>query len=341
MRLRAEQLPAALENTLLPVYFISGDEPLQSGEAADAVRQAAGKAGYLHREVFSANDGFSWNDLRTSAASLSIFADRKLIDLRMPSGKPGKEGANALFDYCQRLPADTLLLITAGKVTSAAMKSRWLQALDKKGVVVQVWPLAGGELSSWLQRRLQRRGMQVDREGLRLLASRVEGNLLAAAQEIEKLYILYGAAKLGGQQILAAVSDSSRYDVFQLVDSVLAVQPERIVKVLSGLRAEGIAAPVVLWALAREARTLLAMQTALQKGTGRDQVLRSNQIWDKRKQLVGAALQRLSVRDLQHVLLLAGKVDRQIKGEQSGDCWETLLALCLLFASVEVMAETG
>ena len=341
MRLRAEQLPAALEKKLFPVYFLSGDEPLQLGEAADAVRQAAKKAGYLHREVFAVEEGFSWNALRTSAASMSIFADRKLIDLRMPSGKPGKEGANALLDYCQNPPSDTLLLITAGKVSSAAFRSSWLQALDKLGVVLQVWPLAGRELGSWLQSRLQRRGMQVDRDGIGLLASRVEGNLLAAVQEIEKLYILHGAAKLGSQEILQAVTDCSRYDVFQLVDSVLAAQPARIVKVLYGLRGEGVAAPIVLWALAREARSLLAIKAALQKGAGRDQVFRNHQVWDKRKHLVAAALQRLAERDLQKVLLLAGKVDRQIKGEQNGDSWESLLALCLVFASVEVMAETG
>lgn len=332
MRLKPEQIAAALQKDLAPVYFISGDEPLQLGEVADAVRAAARKAGYDSREVLVADSGFSWNELTESAGSLSIFADKKIIDLRLPSGTPGTDGAKALIAYCQRIPEDTLLLITAAKLAGSSLKTQWFQALDKAGCVIQVWPLEGQDLIRWLQQRMQRRGLQAETEGIKILASRIEGNLLAAAQEIEKLYVLYGAGQLSNQQIFDVVADSSRFDVFKLMDSVLAARVNRILRILSGLQAEGIPAPVVLWALTREARVLIKIKQALAQGQNRAQVFKNNQIWDKRQQLVSDALNRLADSDLNGILTLSAKADRQIKGQQQGDPWETLLAVCLLFA---------
>jgi DNA polymerase-3 subunit delta len=335
MRLKPEQIGAALQKELAPVYFISGDEPLQMGEMADEIRAAARKAGYDSREVLVADSGFSWNELMESAGSLSIFTDKKIIDLRLPTGTPGTEGAKALVDYCERLPEDTLLLMTSAKLAGASLKSRWFQALDKVGCVIQVWPLEGQDLIHWLQQRMQRRGLQAEAEGVRILASRIEGNLLAAAQEIEKLYVLYGSGRLSNQQILDVVADSSRFDVFKLMDSVLAAKAGRILKILSGLQAEGVAAPVVLWALTREARVLIRIKQALAQGQNRALAFKNNQIWDKRQQLVGDALGRLSDSDLNNILTLSAKADRQIKGQQQGDPWETLLAICLKFASAD------
>lgn len=337
MRIKPEQLSAALQKGLMPVYFITGGEPLQLGEMADAVRKAAKNAGFENREILSAEAGFEWNQLAFSADSSCIFANKKIIDLRLPSGTPGIDGAKALIAYCENLPEDTLLLITAGKMASSALKSRWLEALEKKGVVIQVWPLEGQDLIRWLQQRMQKRGLHAETEGLRILASRIEGNLLAAAQEIEKLYVLYGTGNLSNQQILDVVADSSRYDVFKLMDSVLFASINRIIKILSGLRAEGIAAPVVLWALTREARVFIKIKLALAQGQNREVIFRNNQIWDKRKQLVNNALNRLSESDLNNILVLSATADRQIKGQQQGDAWETLLAICLAFASITVM----
>ncbi|TAN65534.1 MAG: DNA polymerase III subunit delta [Methylobacter sp.] len=335
MRLKPEQLAAALQKDLAPVYFISGDEPLQQGEMADAVRAAARKAGYDQREVLVVDAAFSWNELTASAGSLSIFSDKKIIDLRLPTGTPGTEGSKALVTYCEHLPEDTLLLITAAKLAGASLKARWFQALDKVGCVIQVWPLEGQDLIRWLQQRMQRRGLQAETEGIKILASRIEGNLLAAAQEIEKLYVLYGACQLSNQQIFDVVADSSRFDVFKLMDSVLSARVNRILKILSGLQAEGVAAPVVLWALTREARVLIRIKQALAQGQNRALVFKNNQIWDKRQQLVGDALNRLTDVDLNNILTLSAKADRQIKGQQAGEPWETLLAVCLMFASVE------
>jgi DNA polymerase-3 subunit delta len=341
MRLKPEQLNAALLKALAPVYLISGDEPLQLGELADAVRNAARNAGYLTREVFSEDNGFAWQELMVAADSYSIFADKKIIDLRLPSASPGAEGSKALTTYCERLPEDTVLLITAGKLSKDGLKTRWCQALDKAGIIIQVWPLEGQDLNQWLQQRMQRRGLQADTAGLQLLASRIEGNLLAAAQEIEKLYVLYGAGQLSYQQISDVVGDSSRYDVFKLIDSVLATDVNRMFRVLSGLQAEGMAAPVVLWALTREARTLIKIRQALAQGQNRELVFKNNQVWDKRKQLVNNALSRLSEHDLNGILVLSARADRQIKGQQRGDAWETLREICLLLASAAVMANTG
>ncbi|MGZ5058554.1 MAG: DNA polymerase III subunit delta [Methylobacter sp.] len=333
MRLKPEQIATALQKGLAPVYFISGDEPLQLGELADAVRAEARKSGYASREVLVADSNFSWNELAESADSLSIFADKKVIDLRLPSGTPGAEGSKAFISYCERLPEDTLLLITAPKIAGASLKARWFQALDKVGCVIQVWPLEGQDLIRWLQQRMQRRGLQAEPEGIKILASRIEGNLLAAAQEIEKLYVLYGTGHVSKQQILDVVADSSRFDVFKLMDSVLAAKVSRILKILSGLRAEGIAAPVVLWALTREARVLIRIKQALAQGQDKALVFKNNQIWDKRQQLVSGALNRLGVSDLNSILTLSAKADRQIKGQQQGEPWETLLAVCLTFAT--------
>ncbi|MFW5444190.1 MAG: DNA polymerase III subunit delta [Methylococcaceae bacterium] len=333
MRLKPEQLESSLKN-LAAVYLISGDEVLQAGEVADSIRKAAKNAGYTTREVLSVETGFEWSELSFAADSMSIFADKKLIDLRLISGKPGTEGAKTLFNYCQHLPEDTVLLISTPKLASAALKTKWCQAIDQNGVIVQTWPLDGADLIQWLQRRVNKRGLQIEPDGIKALAARIEGNLLAASQEIEKLYILYGEKPLSKQAVEQAVADSARFDVFKLTDCVLSGRVVRAVKIINGLKAEGIAAPVVLWALTREARLLVNIKVALQQGQNKETVFKSHRLWDKRKQLVNVAVSRLDMATLEQVLLLSSEADRQIKGRQKGDCWETLLSICVLFAVV-------
>ncbi|MGJ0486053.1 MAG: DNA polymerase III subunit delta [Methylomicrobium sp.] len=335
MRLKPEQMAQHLRGKKLPpVYLISGDEPQQIAEIADAIRKAAWEAGYLEREIFSQDTGFSWHDLPAAAYATSLFADRKIIDLRLPSGSPGTEGAKILTAYCERLPEDTLLLITTGKLAAASLKTRWFQALERVGVFIQVWPLEGEDLQRWLQQRLERRGIHADKEGLKLLAARIEGNLLAAAQEIEKLYILYGSGSLDAAKIVDAVADSSRYDIFKLTDSLLAGHPGRITKILASLKDEDIAAPVVLWAITREARLLCKLKQEIAAGKNRDAAMQAQQIWDKRKAMVSHALDRLSETALHRILVLSAKADREIKGQQQGDPWQSLLQICLLFTAV-------
>jgi DNA polymerase-3 subunit delta len=313
--------------------LVSGDEALQSGEAADAIRKAAKNEGYTTREVLSVETGFEWNELSVAANSMSIFADKKLIDLRLITGKPGTEGAKALSNYCQHLPEDTLLLISSPKLASATLKTKWFQSIEQVGVVVQTWPLEGADLIQWLQRRAKKKGLQIELDGIKVLASRIEGNLLAAAQEIEKLYILHGEAQLSKRAVEQAVADSARFDVFKLTDCVLSGRVSRAIKIINGLKSEGIAAPVVLWALAREARLLIKIKTALKQGQNKEIVFKNHRLWDKRKQLVNLALSRMDIKALEQVLLLGYKADQQIKGQEKGDYWETLISVCLLFSA--------
>lgn len=339
MRLKLEQLDGALQKTLQPVYLVSGDEPLQLGEAADAIRAAAKQADYNVREVIGIDQGNEWPQLAVEADSLSIFAEKKLIDLRLPSGKPGADGGKALLAYCQHLPADTILLITSGKIDAAAQKSQWFQAIENVGSIVQVWPLQGQELLNWLQRRAERKGMRLDSDAVKSLASRIEGNLLAAVQEIEKLYILHGPVKIDKSMIEEAVADSARFDVFKLTDALLVGKVNRSVKVLNGLRLEGVAAPVVLWALSREARVLFNVKSEIRRGGHSEAIFKKYHIWDKRKQMIQEALQRLSPAQLQTLLVLCAKADKQIKGQLAGDGWDTLFEICLQFCRPDLATQ--
>ncbi len=333
MRLKLDQLAGTLHKSLAPVYLISGDEPLQLGETADEIRRACRQAGYTTREVIAIDTGNEWPLLSAEAESLSIFSDKKLIDLRLASAKLGVEGGKALSAYCQRPPEDTVLLISVGKLESAAQKSQWFQAVDKLGVVVQVWPLQQQELLHWLQRRAERKGMHIDGDALKSLAARIEGNLLAAAQELEKLYILHGSARINRAMVDDEVADSSRFDVFKLMDTLLQGKLNRADKILYSLKAEGVAAPVILWAISREARTLINIKAELKHGGSQDAIYKKYLIWDKRKQMVHEALHRLKVADLYAILQASAAADSQIKGQTAGDEWESLFGICLQFAS--------
>ncbi len=332
MWIKAEQLKASLNKGLQPIYFLSGDEPLQLGEAADLVRQAARKQGYLSREVLTVEGQFSWLEFSMAANSLSIFAEKKIIDLRIPNSKVGAEGSKALVQYCQDIPADTLLLITVGKIDKSAKKSKWVTNLESQGIALQIWPLEGAALLAWLQQRLMNRGLRVDKQGLALIAARVEGNLLAAAQEVEKLYSLYGECELSFTQLNDVVMDCSRYDVFNLVDAALSGRVPRVMKILTGLEAEGIAAPIVLWGLAREARNLMHIKRALAAGENSRTVFMKYQVWDKRQKLVEHVLKKLSNHDLMAILVMAAKTDRQIKGLEKGSSWQSLLEMSVALA---------
>lgn len=333
MKLRAEQLAAALERGLAPVYVISGDEPLQLGEAADQVRAAAKQAGYLSRQILEADARFDWNRLGDEANALSLFAERKIIDLRLPSGKPGTAGAKALLEYCGNLPADTLLLLTLPKVP---LTGKWIRALEKAGVLVQVWPVDERQLPRWITRRMQAAGLRPAPGVAEMLAEHTEGNLLAARQEIEKLVMLYGEGGISQEQLLEAVSDSARYDVYALVDAALAGRAARCAHIIAGLKGEGIAPPVVLWALAREIRGLSAMAIDLAGGASLPQVMGQARVWKNRMPLVSQGLKRLKPEDWNGLLQQCQQADTVIKGALAGDAWLLLEQIALGMAGVPV-----
>ena len=330
MQLKPEQLAGSLNNKLLPVYLISGDEPLQLGEAADQVRKAAREAGFQNRMRLNVETGFDWNQLRGAVQTQSLFAEKNLVELNLPSAKPGKDGAAAIVEVVSHCGEDNLLLIQTGKQPPHTRDSSWHKAVDAAGAVVTVWPLEGPQLSAWLQRRLRSRGLEVEPAGIDLLAQRVEGNLLAAAQEVDKLQVLFGSGKLSADTILEAVADSARFDVFKLVDSVLAGNLERSLHILQGLRAEKTAPPVILWALAREIRLLAQLSHSQQTSGNLDSVFRKQKppVWDNRKARYQRALQRGRLTLWYELLKRCAWIDRCIKGVEIGDTWDNLARVC-------------
>lgn len=330
MRVRPHELATHIERKgIAPVYLISGDEPLQMNEAADTVRSSARARGFSGRDVLEAGARFDWNELTAEANSLSLFAEKRIIDLRIPSGKPGREGGRALAEYATRPPEDTLLLITLPKLDRSQTSSKWLKALESRGVFVQVWPIEGGRLQPWIEQRMRQAGLTPGPEVVGMLAERIEGNLLAATQEIDKLQLLYGSGVITLEQLQESVADSARYDVYGLVDAALAGKVGRVVHMLNGLKAEGTAAPVVLWALAREIRVLCTLAQQVAQGRSPQQaVAGSREVWDKRKPLVSKGLQRLRVRQWRQLLQLCGLADRAIKGQDKQDEWLLLQRIC-------------
>ncbi len=334
MRLGFEQLESHLRNSLFPVYLVTGDEPLQCGEAADAIRGAARAAGFGQREVIEAGAGFDWNGLTTEVASFSLFAEKKLIDLRLPSGKPGREGGKVLADYCADPPSDTLLLITLPRVDRQQQSTKWFKAIEKLGLVVQIWPIGPRELPRWIEHRLRIAGLQPTCEIVQLLADRVEGNLLAARQEIDRLLLLHGSGPLDADVLFGAVGDSARYDVFELVDTALRGETGRALRILEGLRGEGTAAAVVLWALHREIAQLARLAIASAKGVTIDHALTRAKVWDKRKPLLRRAVSRL--RPAQWLALLddCQQADCAVKGADLLDPWLQLEQITTRIAHV-------
>jgi len=321
MRLRAEQLAQHLHKTLAPVYLVSGDEPLQQNEACDAIRGAARAAGHDNREIMEAGANFDWNTLLAEAASFSLFADKKIIDLRLPGGKPGREGGAALTEYCSNPPPDTLLLLTLPKLDRQQQNSKWFKSVEQLGVVVQIWPVELQQLPQWIERRLRTAGLQPTGEAVRMLAERVEGNLLAAHQEIEKLLLLHGTGPIDAEQLASAVADSARYDVFELVDSALRGELARCLRILEGLRGEGIAAPVVLWALHREIAQLGSVAIDSAKGLSLDHAMTRAKVWEKRKALTRQAVARLKPVQWLGLLNACQAADAAAKGADPRDPW--------------------
>ena len=339
MKIYPDKLNAHLKGDLLPIYFFSGDEPLQLGEAMDAVRGHARKQGFTEREVMDVERGFDWNELLASSNSMSLFAEKKIIDLRLPTGKPGKEGGAALVEYAQRPPEDTVLLISSGKVDKRSQSAKWYKALDKVGATLQVWPVETKDMPRWVDQRLRSRGLQPEPDAVRLVAERVEGNLLAAAQEVDKLVLLNGEGALSAGQVEAAVADSARFDVFGLVDAALIGDVSRLTRMLDGLRGEGVEPVLVLWALTREIRSLADMATQIEAGKGIDGML--SRVWGKRKGPVKAGLQRHNRIRWQQMLRRAARLDRVIKGAAAGNAWDELLQLSLMMAGKRLFRAAG
>ena len=325
MRLYPEKLAGHLQQQLAPVYLVSGDEPLLVQECCDLIRQQARQQGCSEREVIDAGvSSFNWQDILHSATNMSLFAERKLIELRLPSGKPGAEGSKALCEYLDIASGEDVLLIIAGKIDKQSTNSKWYKALDKAGATIQVWPVDAKDLPRWLQQRVRNAGMSIDNDALQLLSERVEGNLLAAVQEVEKLKLLAKDSQITAQTVTAAVSDNARYNLFDMADNALKGNTTASLRMLHGLRSEGTEPPVVLWALAREIRTLYEVQLDCDKGQSAQQALSARRVWNNRMPLMQAALSRHSADSLSRLLEQGAAVDGSIKGFAGGKPWDNL-----------------
>lgn len=321
VRLRAGQIDDHLRKGLPSVWLISGDEPLQLMEAADAVRAAARAAGHEEREVLEAGPGFDWASLTATGSALSLFATRRIVELRMGASKPGKEGSKSLEGWAADPPPDTVLIVTCGKLDKREAEARWVKALEGSGVFVQVWPLGADEIEGWIARRMRSRGLAPEADAVRLLAGRVEGNLLAAAQEVDKLRLLHGEGRIGLEDILASVADSARYSVFDLGEAALGGDTERAVRILQGLRSEGETPVMVVWALAREMRMLAAASEGADPRT----VFRG--MPPKRQAAMAALVKRRSDRAWRRLLACCARTERVVKGQAPGRPWDELLGL--------------
>jgi len=333
MQLKGDQLDAHLASPLKPVYVAWGDEPLLVIEAADAIRAAARRQGFDEREVMTALAGFDWNQLLQSAGNLSLFGGRKLIDLRIPTGKPGREGSAALQSYCERCGPDTILLVTLPALDWKEEKAAWVTALTNAGAALKLTAPTLAELPGWIAGRLRRQEQSADRESLNFIAERVEGNLLAAQQEIRKLGLLYPKGTLTLAQVSEAVLDVARFDLDGLREALLAGDTARLVRTLDGLQHEGEAPPLVLWAMTEEIRALAQIRSGLAEGQPLDGLLRDARVWGVRQGPMKKAVARLKLERIREALAQAGQIDRMVKGLGSGDVWNEFLRLGLKLAA--------
>lgn len=337
MRLRPEQLPGHLKRgPLAAVYLVSGDEPLQVLEAADAIRRSARAQGHAERQVLDVHRHFDWNELAQAGASLSLFSERRIVEVRLGTCSPGKDGGQALADYCARRDQDTLLLITAERLDKKAQQARWFKAVDDAGVVIQVWPVDAAQLPAWIAKRMERHDRLMEPEAAELIAQRVEGNLLAACQEVDKLALLVDAPTVTLDDVARAVTDSTRYDVFDMLDASLSGNSGRVAVMLRGLRQEDAEPMAIFGACMFELRRFCAMATAVATGTPPDRVAAEWHIRPQHVPAVRAALGRITATRAYRFLREAAHVERALKGATRLDPWFTLETFLLRIAGVGI-----
>lgn len=322
MKIPANQLTTHLQKDLAQCYLVTGDEPLLISEALDAIRDAARNKGFTSRDLHIATTGFDWAHLRIASSNLSLFAEQRILELRLPTGKPGRAGSDAIITLIEQTGPDLMLLVSAPKLDRSGQSSKWAKALDAKGVSLQVWPVELRDLPGWIAGRMRDAGLQPDQDAVALIAERVEGNLLAARQEVEKLRLILGAGKITAEDVSTVVANSSRYDVFKLVDAALAGNASRALRVLDGLRGEGIEPVIVVWALTRELRTLAKLTDAIAAGVDLSGGMQKAGVWRNRQALVRGCIARHQPGDFHRLLQSAGRADQAAKGQLRSDPWQ-------------------
>ena len=332
MKLGIRQLDAALKKGMAPLYAIHGAEPLLALEAADRIRESARKSGCSEREIFFAEPGVDWNKLGASAANLSLFASRRLVELRIPTGKPGTEGGRAIEAWCAKLPEDAVSLVLLPELDWQQLKTKWFEAIDRAGVVVEAKPVTRDELPDWLAERLARQAQRASVETLEWLADRVEGNLLAAKQEVEKLALLLPAGEITLAAIRDSVTDVARFERDTLIDAIHADDASRIARVVASLQAEGEPLPLLLWTLAEELRLLMAVSAGQRP---------RRFLPPERMERIGRTARKHSAASFDRELLRAHRIDRMIKGVETGNPWDSVVDLALGIAGRPALVDAA
>jgi DNA polymerase-3 subunit delta len=338
VKIAANQLTPHLKKTLLPCYLVTGDEHLLVQEALDAIRARAREQGFGSRELLVQVTGFDWEDLGRAGGNLSLFAEKRIIELRLPTGKPGVKGSAAIADFTRDAGDDLMFIVSAPKLDRNAQNAKWVKALDAAGGVTQVWPVGIRELPAWISERMKRLGLQPDRDAVRLIADRVEGNLLAAQQEIEKLRLLHNEGPVTVEDVDAAVADSSRFDVYKLVDAAVGGNAVRAMRILGGVRIEGVDPVIVMWALTRELRMLAGLSGSLRGGTDLSSAMRKAGVWRNREALVRACIGRHQPAAFYAMLQLARRGDAAAKGQMRADPWQLATQIVLNLAGARAVA---
>lgn len=328
MRLDPEQLRTQVARTLAPLYLIAGDEPLLIDECAALIAAAARQQGY-ERHRRQVESGFDWAGLNADLHAPSLFSPRALYELRLPTGKPGDAGGKLLTQLAHKPPVDTILVVLAGKLDKATQEAAWVKAIIQAGVFVPVWPLDRARLPAWIDARLRAAGVKAEAGVADALAYHLEGNLLACAQEIDKLALLFGAAPVTPAAVAECLSDNSRFSVYHWVDACLAGDAADMLRKFARVRGDGSDAALMLWALVRELRQLSAIALRIARGEGASAAMQAAHVWSQRQPLVARALKRLSWRHCAQLLARAAAVERVVKGQAPGDRWHELEVLAL------------
>lgn len=336
MRIAQESLASALARGLRSAYLVTGAEPLLIGEACDQIRQAARRDGYADRELHFLDRGFDWNGLIADTSNLSLFARRRLIELRL-AGPIDAAASRALTDLAERPPPDTLLLVS-GELERKSLQAAWVQAFEKAAALLVTRPVGREELPRWIAERLARHGVSFEPSAARLLADRVEGNLLAAQQAVERIALVMPGATLDADAVAALVADSARFDVFELATAAFAGEAARALRILAGLRAEGQEPPLLLWAVLADLRALSRVANRLQRTRSLDEAFRAERVWASRQPALRAATPRLPRDEIDALLAQAARVDQIAKGALKGDPWMALEALVARIAGVRLAA---
>jgi DNA polymerase-3 subunit delta len=328
VQLRPADLATHLAGSrLAPVYVVHGEEALVALESAQAIRDAAREAGFAERQVLTVEPGFKWNELAAAGQAISLFAEQKLIELRIPNGKPGTEGGEALQQYAAGAPPENVLLVQLPKLDKPQLSAKWFTALETVGIAITCPAIGRQELPGWIGERMARQQQKLAPDAMAFLVARVEGNLLAAKQEIDKLALLHPAGEVTLADLHASVANVARYDVWGLGEALIAGDAARFARMLDGLKGEGEAPNLVLWAMADEVRALLRVGLGRAQGGNVQQLYRENRVWGDKQKRYPAALDRLKASQLKAALAHAAEIDRAVKGVGRGDPWEELMKL--------------